>query len=118
MCTGTKAIQFAAALGAMLILSLSSGIHDLESHVSIPGAAPSPYSESVSLKPKLNDSAGDHCNACFLNLLLSQALFPILSEPVIADSFEVRVRLFPGTSPIPDLDREVNRGPPSTAALF
>jgi hypothetical protein len=100
-----------------MIFFLSSGMHTLADHAKVLESVPLPSLECISLIPRLDDSGTDVCNSCFFNLLLSQALFPVVGEPVIAESFHARACYFPISSPFLALGREVNRGPPSRTVL-
>ena len=117
MRAGSKINHIGVVFLALLMLFLSTGNHDWESHIPVLGAAARSSQDFVSIKSEPDDSSTDCCNACFLTRLLNQAIFPILGEPEIAETFHKRVCLSPTVALFPALEREVNRGPPQ-ASLF
>jgi hypothetical protein len=96
-----------------LILFLSTGIHQLEGH--LPVLAPVGIGGHISIGPILVTEmpGNDHCNACLFSQLLGQCIFPVLENPVAAQSRQERVLLFKQTTSSPVLGRQVDRGPPS-----
>lgn len=107
--------KFGIGFLSVLILFLSTGIHDLTSHT--PAPLMNELSQDGWSGRPADDPGRDHCNACFCAQLLGQCLFPVNETPLLKEFLNLRLLLSPDTSAFIPLRHEATRGPPSSAAL-